>query len=246
MAHKDFDLDAHLAQEHSISPFSKYLKEIVYGGNDGIVTTFAVVAGFTGAQSQDMVSLPIATVLLFGFANLAADGVSMALGNFLSTQSEHDVYAREKQKELHEIKTNPDMEAAESIEIMKRRGFTHTQARQLVAIYKTNTAYWLDFMMEKELEMPNTEGEHPGFMALATFLAFLSFGFIPLVPYVLFGTHPNIFLFSCIATVGALLLVGLLRWKVTHQHPVRSIGETLLLGGTAAVVAYLVGTLFQL
>mgnify|MGYP001588355272 FL=1 len=94
-------LKIHLKEEHNISPFSTYLKEIVYGGNDGIVTTFAVVSGFSGAQSLIGNTItPAFTVLLFGLANLFADSVSMSLGNFISLRSQQDQYNSEKSKEL--------------------------------------------------------------------------------------------------------------------------------------------------
>jgi VIT1/CCC1 family predicted Fe2+/Mn2+ transporter len=249
MTHKTitkFDLEKHLAEEHKMTGISTYLKEIVYGGNDGIVTTFAVVAGFAGAQAQGAMALPALTVLLFGFANLFADGVSMALGNFLSTRSEQDVYTNIKAKEAHEISVNPDIEKAESIEILMRKGFDESQATKIVELYMQNTSYWTDFMMTQELELPNPEGENPFHMALATFVSFIIFGFIPLVPYVFLAGHPSLFLVSSFATGGALALLGVLRWKVTMQSFWRSVSETLILGGAAAVVAYLVGTLFRI
>lgn len=84
------DYEGHLAEEHKRTPISEYLREIVYGGSDGIITTFAVVAGFTGAQSGNstLVGGSFLTVLLFGFANLLADATSMGLGNFLSIRAE--------------------------------------------------------------------------------------------------------------------------------------------------------------
>lgn len=79
-----------MKKKHSY--FRKYLREIVYGGNDGIVTTFAVVAGFAGAQRDPTSSaIPIFSVLLFGLANLFADGLSMGLGSFLSLRAQQDV-----------------------------------------------------------------------------------------------------------------------------------------------------------
>src|SRR3989344_180110 len=110
-------LHDHLSSEHRLSPLSEYLKEIVYGGVDGIVTTFAVVAGFTGASIGDVTNYSIVTVLLFGFANLFADAASMALGNFLSVRAQQDVYKGEKNKELHEIRHNAPIEKAETIAI---------------------------------------------------------------------------------------------------------------------------------
>ena len=75
MEYTNKDLQKHLQEEHKMSPFSEYLREIVYGGVDGIVTTFAVVAGFAGANAGSQVGgLGALAVLLFGLANLFADG----------------------------------------------------------------------------------------------------------------------------------------------------------------------------
>jgi VIT1/CCC1 family predicted Fe2+/Mn2+ transporter len=240
-----FDLQKHLAEEHQMTALTVYLKEIVYGGNDGIVTTFAVVAGFAGAQANVASQLPILTVLLFGFANLFADGVSMALGNMLSIRSEQDVYRTEKNKESYEIVHNTELERLESIEILRKKGFSQKQAEDLIAIYMTNDAYWVDFMMNQELELPNPEGDNPVLMALATFFSFIVFGFIPLIPYVFFKGS-TLFLMSACTTGAALALLGVLRWKVGKQGFIRSVGETLFLGGAAATVAYFVGTMFKI
>jgi len=240
-----FDLSKHLADEHKMTPLTVYLKEIVYGGNDGIVTTFAVVAGFAGAQANIAGQLPVLTVLIFGFANLFADGVSMALGNFLSIRSEQDVYNTEKGREAHEIIHNTEMEKQESVEILVEKGFSRKQAEDLIAIYMTNDKYWVDFMMNQELELPNPEGDNPILMSLATFFSFIVFGFIPLIPYVFFRGSTLFFMSSC-ATAAALTLLGSFRWKVGKQSFIRSVGETLFLGGTAATVAYFVGTLFKM
>ena len=83
----------HLKTEHQSSPFSEYLEEGVYGGTDGIVTTFAVVAGFSGANlGEHTLNLSVITVLLFGVANLIADGAAMGLGNYLSVKSAKALY----------------------------------------------------------------------------------------------------------------------------------------------------------
>ena len=243
MTYTKADLARHLKEEHKISPFSTYLKEIVYGGNDGIVTTFAVVAGFTGANTA-LGNLGYITVLLFGLANLFADGASMGLGNFLSTRSEHDRYHKEKNKELKEIKENSLMEKAETQELLMQRGFSQEDAEILVGRYAKNKEYWADFMMRYELEMSEPY-ENPIFTALATFLAFLAFGFIPLIPYILFKNNPQTFFYASIATALALVLLGLLRWRITRDSIIRSVGEILIVGGISATVAYLVGTFFR-
>lgn len=244
MSMQKFNLDQHVKEEHKLSPISTYLKEIVYGGNDGIITTFAVVAGFAGAQADPATRLPVFAVLLFGFANLFADAVSMALGNFMSTRSEKDVYRRIKAGETYEIAHKPEYEEYETKEILIHKGFTPKQADDLVAIYKTNPEYWTDFMMNHELSLPNPEGENSMFMSLMTFISFIIFGLIPLLPYILLSGE-NLFSFSIVFTFLALTALGVIRWRVGMQSFWRGIGETLLLGLISTLTAYFVGVAFK-
>ena len=94
-------LEQHLHNEHKQSAFESYFKEVIYGGIDGIITTFAVVAGFSGAalSNETTTQLSFLVVLLFGLANLFADGVSMGLGNFLSVKSDQDLYKAARRKD---------------------------------------------------------------------------------------------------------------------------------------------------
>lgn len=241
------DLRNHLKGEHGLSPFSSYLREIVYGGSDGIVTTFAVVAGFAGASGGNVNSnFPILTVLLFGFANLFADASSMALGNFLSVRANQDVYRDNKNKERNEIKNNTRMEWLETVHILKEKGYEDEDAKAMANLYQKNDKYWLDFMMSQELEMSNAEKENPLMTSLATASSFIVFGLVPLIPYIFFRGHPALFPLSILFTFAALFLLGVLRLQVTRVHPLRSIGEIVLLGGTSAVIAYIIGSFFRL
>ncbi|MBI2631414.1 VIT1/CCC1 transporter family protein [Candidatus Pacearchaeota archaeon] len=164
----------------------KYLPEFVYGGIDGAVTTFAVVAGAIGA------SLNSAVILILGFANLIADGFSMAVSNYLSTKS---------QTEIHR---------------------SHQDYKEFVKL-----------------------GKHPWKTGLATFLSFIVIGIIPLLSFVqalLFHSiNDNKFLYSSVLTAIALLLVGGIKGDVIKKHPIRSAMETLIIGGAAAILAFLVG-----
>lgn len=228
------------------TPFSEYLKEIVYGGNDGIVTTFAVVAGFAGAQQDPLhTPLPVISVLIFGLANLFADGLSMGLGSFLSLRAEQDVYRSEKAKEAHEIMHEPDAEYRETIEIFRRNSFTQTDAVALASLYRKYPNYWTEFMMKHELNMSNPEHENPTYIALSTFTSFIIFGSIPLIPYMMQVTT-NVFNISILCTAFALLLLGTLRGMVTKRKPLRSIAETFFVGAISASAAYFVGTFFRI
>lgn len=246
MKYTERDLKEHLAKEHRTLSLGEHLREIVYGGVDGIVTTFAVVVGFAGATGGNhFPDVGIVAVLLFGMANLFADGVSMGLGNLLSARSDQDVYRAQKEKEKKEIEENPDLEEAETIHILRKRGFSEEEARQMAGLYRKNEKYWLEFMMKQELSMDNSEGEKPIVSALVTFASFLAFGFIPLLPYFVLRTVDNTFVISVSFTLLALLLLGFLRFKVTKEELVRSVGEVILIGGASAMVAFVVGMFFR-
>lgn len=243
----EFDLENHLEQEHKMSKFSEYLREIVYGGNDGIVTTFAVVAGFTGASfgNSEVVTLSFMTVLLFGIANLLADGVSMGLGNLLAIRAERDVYKAEKRKERREIQENTASEVQETIAILISKGFSAEDADKLVKIYQQNEDYWVQWMMDNELQLPNSENVNPLYTGIATFSSFVAFGSIPLIPFLFATDNTSAFALSLAGALTALILLGILKWKVVRTNLIRSISEIVLIGGSAAAVAFLVGTLFQ-
>lgn len=241
-----FDLEAHIRSEHHKGKFSHYLREVVYGGNDGIVTTFAVVAGFAGAQKDPATSaVPMVAVLLFGLANLLADGISMSLGSFLSLRADQDVYHSEQLKEAYEIRANPGQEFIETVEILRKKGYSQTDAKAMTRLYQKNKTYWAEFMMKDELEMPNPFQENPLSSALATFFAFVLFGAIPILPFAIFTHTTSLFGVSVLFTAGALILLGILRSQVGGRSTARALVETILVGGISAFVAYAVGTLFR-
>ncbi|MBD3362299.1 GMP synthase [Candidatus Dojkabacteria bacterium] len=231
-----------------LSIFSKYLKEIVYGGNDGIISTFVVIAGFSGANFKDTTAMySFLTVLLFGLANLFADATSMALGNFLSIRAHKGVYKHAKKKEQYAIENEPETEKEETMNILKKEGFTEKQAEKMTSIIMKNKSYWLEWMMNREIEIPNLEEESPVISSVATFLSFVVFGFIPLMPVVIFKENMKTALYiSSLFTFISLILLGILRWKTTKESLKRSIFEMLATGSVSALVAFLVGRMFSI
>jgi VIT1/CCC1 family predicted Fe2+/Mn2+ transporter len=235
----------HKTLEHRISPLQGFIRQIVYGGNDGIVTTFAVVAGFAGLAAEGTAQVGVVAVLLFGLANLFADATSMGLGEFLSARSEQDVYRSIRAKERREIEENPEAELAETLEILGERGVDREDALAMGQILLRNPEMMADFMMQYELEMADPRDEVPWQNGVMTFASFVAFGAVPLLPYLLGGVGRAAFLASCAATFAALFLLGLLRWRVSTEPFHRSVGETLLVGGVCAVVAFGVGLAFR-
>lgn len=232
--------------DHKISLLKTYLQEIVYGGNDGIISTFVVVSGFSGAAGSDLLetSLSLTTLLLFGFTNLFADAVSMGLGNFLSVRADKDVYNNLASEELNRLHLEKDKERAETEYILREKGFTISQARDMTDMISQNKPFWLNFMMDAELGIDNVLDENPFLTSLITFVSFIVFGFIPLIPYVFWGDFSNKFLVSTLSTGFALVILGILRSYLTNKNTFKTIFEMLSIGTAASGVAYLVGTLF--
>lgn len=231
----------HLRTEHNLGRFSEFLREIVYGGHDGVITTFAVVAGFAGAGAEGTAQIGAVAVLLFGLANLFADATSMALGSFLSDRSQIDIYRSTRAAELQEILKHPDKERAELFEILRSRKVPDEDIAEFARLYARNPELLADFMMQYEIGMPDPSDGNPAQNALATFLSFIFFGAIPLVPYFLRPPDEVDFFVSVLATFSALVLLGLLRWRVTNETALRCISEMVSVGGVCAIIAYLVG-----
>lgn len=246
--------DAHpeavATQTQSHTSLAGYFKEVIYGGIDGIITTFAVVAGFSGAAMSTEVTTQMSfmVVLLFGLANLFADGVSMGLGNFLSVRSEQDLYNASRRREVSNAQTSPEAELNETIAILVAKGYSSEDAATIASLYKKNEDYWIDFMMSHKLEMSDPRGDNPVVNGLTTFGSFIIFGAIPLLPFIFFaeGAPETVFYYSVIGTAAALCALGLLKWQAVGSRLSSSLAEVLLVGGTAAVVAYYVGTFFAI
>ncbi|MDP7151972.1 MAG: VIT1/CCC1 transporter family protein [Paracoccaceae bacterium] len=235
------DIKQHRRDAHGINGFQENLRQIVYGGNDGIVTTFAVVAGFAGANAEGTAGIGLIAVIIFGFANLLADATSMGLGEFLSSRSEQDVYNARQRSEQHLIATEPARERSEVLSILAQKGLETNDAEKFADELCKHPDLLTDFMMRYEFGMSHPDDQNPALSGLYTFFSFLVFGCIPLLPYVLQMPLDQAFWASVAATAGALLLLGLFRWRITREGLSRSVFETLLVGGVCALVAYSVG-----
>jgi vacuolar iron transporter family protein len=219
----------------------EYLREFVYGGIDGAVTTFAVVAGGFGAN------LDPGILIILGFANLFADGFSMSVGAYLSAKSERDNFDKHEKIEYWEIENLPDKEREEIVDIYRAKGFKGELLEQVVDQICSNKDLWVAEMMKDELNMMR-DGKSPFKIGLATLISFILIGFIPLMVYLWDFFYPaqfNIFLWTSIFTGVAFILIGWLKGVVNQTSALRSISETVGLGLLAAIVAFYVGDLLK-
>jgi VIT1/CCC1 family predicted Fe2+/Mn2+ transporter len=226
-------------QRLSGRPGPGYLGDAVLGGIDGCVTTFAVVAGAVGAGFPGLV------VVVLGFANLLADGFSMAVSNYQGTKSQLERVEEARLSEERQIEEIPAGEREEVRQIFAAKGFSGETLERIVEVITNDRRLWVDTMLTEELGL-EVEGPNPFRAALATFAAFLVVGIIPLVPFVIPGLPTSTrFLASAIATGAAFFGVGAVKGLVLGRAALRSGLETLLTGGTAAAIAFVVGALLR-
>jgi len=212
------------------------LRDVVYGAIDGSVTTFAIVAGVAGAGLSPFI------IVALGLANVLADGFSMAAGNFSGTKAERDNVARLRSVEDHHITHYPEGERLEVREILARMGLSGEVLEQATSEITADRQRWIDLMIDGEYGLGGVD-PHPMRAALATFLAFLVAGMVPLMPFVL-GLN-GAFALSAWMTLAVFFAIGAFksRWSLSPWW--RSGLETLAIGGLAAGIAFVVGTLFQ-
>lgn len=232
---------AHGTTNSFVEKFQDYLGEFVYGGIDGSITTFAVVAGAAGA------GLDSSIIIILGFANLFADGFAMSIGAYLSSKSEKDNYEKHKKIEYWEIEHLREKEIEEIREIYQEKGFEGELLEQVVQVIIADDDRWVDVMMKEELGMIESD-KSPFKIGAITFVSFIVLGFVPLLIYVLdyFNKQEtNLLLWSSILTLVAFGIIGYLKGVVNHKNKLSSTVTTILMGIVAALVAYYIGDFLE-
>lgn len=219
------------------------LGDFVLGGVDGVVTTFAVIAGSAGG------GLSLATIIILGLANLVADGFSMAVSNYLGTSSRQQEVARSRADEDWQVATHPEGERQEIREIFARKGFEAETLDRIVDVITGDAKVWVDTMVAEELKLSEVSA-HPVRAALTTFFAFVLFGFIPLLPFLAgigagiegaVGGFDRMFAISIGLAAAAFFALGVAKGAVLGLGRLRAGLQTLAVGSLAAVLAYGIG-----
>lgn len=227
----------------------EFVKSLVFGGLDGIITTFAIVAASEGGDlSQN-------TVLLMGFANLVADAISMGLGDFISERAEAEYVATEQRREKWEMENYPEGEIAEMVELYVKRGMSKEDAVTVITTTAKYKDIFVENMMVDELGLlPHTEDDDPyeaHKKGAVTFGAFVAFGSVPLIVYLALSSvewnsdKPITFIIASIATAITMFLLGAAKARFTKQNMIKSGLWMLLNGACAACAAYLIGLLLD-
>lgn len=239
------DAEHMLEHDHSVSAIQKrlgqenkpnYLRDWIYGGIDGAVTTFAIVAGVVGAELSSRV------ILILGLANLLADGFSMAAGNYSATKSERDDIERIKEIESRHIDLEPEGEKEEVRQILQQKGLSGEALELAVKAITAKREVWVNMMLVEEYGLSLVQ-RSPLRAAASTFMSFIICGAVPLLPFVL-GVQ-NGFAWATGLTAITFFAIGSAKSKWALAPWWRSGLEILFIGLGAAFVAYAIGALLR-
>ena len=218
---------------------TEYVSDAVLGAIDGCVTTFAVVSGAAGA------GFPARVALILGLANLIGDGFSMAVSNYQSIRAQQEFVEEARRTEEFHIDHIPEGEREEIRQIFQGKGFVGPVLEQIVDTISSDRRLWVDTMLTEELGMQKA-GHRPLRSAAVTFLAFVMVGSVPLLPMLDSGLGLQRQFHIGIGLAGLMFFViGTVKGVVMGRSALRAGLSTLLTGGAAAGLAFLVGYLLR-
>ncbi len=218
---------------------TEYVSHAVLGAIDGCVTTFAVVSGAVGA------GFPGRVALILGLANLVADGFSMAVSNYQSIRAQQEFVEQARQTEERHIEQIPEGEREEIRQIFRAKGFKGDVLEQIVDTISSDSGLWVDTMLTEELGLQKVV-HRPIRSALVTFLAFVLVGSVPLLPLLHRGLALQTQFYIGLGLAGLMFFsIGMIKGVVMDRPVLRAGLSTLVTGGAAAGLAFLVGHLLR-
>ena len=236
--------DASAAKEDHGGFGSDYVKSIVFGGLDGVITTFSTIASAYGGKQS------IQVVIILGLANLVADALSMGVGDFLSSWAEFQHLVAEKKREEWEFDNFPEGERAEMVaKLVDEKDFERADAERIIGIIgaKEHRDFYVDYMMHEELGLEIPDDPWAALKdGTTTFISFCVFGAVPLIVYVIcwaagMNDQGPIFGIACAFTFVTLFLLGMLQGAITRLNIWRAGLYMAVIGSLATAAAFLVG-----
>ena len=214
------------------------LKEVVFGAQDGILSTVALVTavavgvGASGTQ----------TVLVAGLAAALAGMISMATGAYLGSRAEQDVQRSEIAREAQELEENPAEELAELVVIFQREGKSFAEAQALAEEISQDKDLWLNTLVEKELGISAEETTNPIKDGLVMGASFIIAALIPILPYFFFR-GPLAITISIIGALTGLFILGMGKGRLVQRSPLLQGLEILVIGAVSAGLGFILGDL---
>ena len=213
------------------------VRDIVIGMSDGLTVPFALAAGISGA------GVGTAIVVTAGLAEIAAGSIAMGLGGYMAARTDAEHFDAERARETAETLDVPEKEKAEIDSIFRKYGLDDAQIKPIVEILSKDRKRWVDFMMRFELGLDVPDPKRARVSAFTIAVSYIAGGLIPLAPYMIFNDVNTALWGSVVVTMLALFVFGYVKGKFTGLDPLRGGLQTVLVGGLAAGVAFILARL---
>ena len=191
-------------QGHPLS--GEFLRDIVFGANDGVVTAFGFIVGIAGAATDQSL------IVLAGILTIVAGAVSMALGNYLAVKSEREYSQAMEKIERWEIENKPEEETEEVREIYTKMGFDKETVDRLTKEVVADKELWLETMLRFELGL--TRGESPKLAGVVIGVVYLFAGVPPILPFIFVHPQASALKVSVGVALLVMALIGFWRWQL--------------------------------
>lgn len=224
----------HIAQKEPEHPTSgNFLRDIVFGANDGVVTAIGFLVGISGSITNQE------TIVIAGILTVVAGSVSMALGNYLAVKSQKEFYDAMEKIEKWEIENKPEIEEDEIREIYSNIGFDKQAVEILTKKVVSDKNLWLAVMMRDELGL--TKEQSPKIAGIIIGLFYLLAGIPPILPFIFIDSINLALPISLIAAIFVMVFIGLVRWHLNKGNLASKILETVVIGMIAAGIGFAAG-----
>jgi VIT1/CCC1 family predicted Fe2+/Mn2+ transporter len=236
MRDEEMDVPGTTSQREEQHPHGgEWLREIVFGLNDGLVTTLVFIMVVSNVAASHLVLIALGEVI--------AGGISMALGGFLSADTAVNIRDYRIATERHEIRHEPEEERAELRAIYRRKGFRGRLLDRVVDHLTSDEERWLQAMVSDELGVVGEEDRHPILQGVLVGLSFVAGGIIPVIPFLPPLSHPQVWAF--VLTAVTALLFGGLKARYTLKGPLRAGLEFLAIVTLGSIAGVIVGMILH-
>jgi predicted membrane protein (TIGR00267 family) len=212
------------------------IRELVFGLEDGLVSTLGAVAGIAAGTQDGRI------VVLSGLVLIVVEALSMAAGSYLSNKSHREMLEKRIEDERREIEEKPEEETEELRIMYRQRGFSPDEIEILVKRITADKKLWLEEMIAKELRIGTGELEEPKSRALIMGASYVAGGAVPVIPFLLLPVGTALWV-AVVAAVTALFSIGFAKAGVTGRGRWQSGGEMVAVASLAAVIGYVIGKL---
>lgn len=209
------------------------LREVVFGLEDGLVSTMGALVGIAIGTQNTYV------VILSGLVIITVESLSMAAGSFLSSKTELEAQSHLLDEERREIQEVPKEEIKELREIYRKQGFSAKEVEILVRRVTANKSLWLQEMAHHELGII-PDATPPSSRAGVMGFSYILGGAVPLIPFFFLSVRAGVTV-SVLLSVVSLFGVGAAKTKFTKRSWLRSGAEMMMISLSAAVLGYFIG-----